>query len=252
MENYIFSENLLLHSIGFDVYKLYSILTNGIVSKQEAEKENISYSRNYFGYNFDNYISMTRYMYVNKDDENSAYKKYALKGISFIVEDQDFIYNTQDAYFNYSDEVFVKDKVELKNIKGIIVPEKYMDYEMKDLPIISFKSTSYVNIKHTTDNIIKYLKFEGYNCDLEYYNDILREMYTTIEAIKKEPEDQDLLNDFNDTKYDLDEYISLEIQKCFCKKFGVDNVTLGDVINYINSKTCNLPIYKLPTNYNVR
>ena len=69
----------------------------------------------------------------------------------------------------------LKDKVELKNIKGIIVPEKYMDYEIKDLQIISFKSISYVNIKHTTDNIIKYLKFEGYNCDLEYYNDILRE-----------------------------------------------------------------------------
>jgi len=136
MEKYEFGDNTLLHSIGFDIYKLNSILKTGIVSKNQAEKENILYAKNNFGYNFDDYISMIRYMYVNEEDETSAYKKYVEKGISFIVEDQNFIYNKDEMYFNHADEVFVKDKITIDNIKGIMVPEKFLNYEIKDLPML--------------------------------------------------------------------------------------------------------------------
>jgi len=252
MEKYEFGDNTLLHSIGFDIYKLNSILKTGIVSKNQAEKENILYAKNNFGYNFDDYISMIRYMYVNEEDETSAYKKYVEKGISFIVEDQNFIYNKDEMYFNHADEVFVKDKITIDNIKGIMVPEKFLNYEIKDLPMLPLASTSYINIKHTTDNIIRYLKNEGHSCDLEYYNDILREMYETLNALQKEPNDEDLLNDFKESKYDLDYYISNEVGKCFSKKFNKEVVTLGNILDYINEKTLDLPVYKTSSNYNVR
>ena len=252
MEKYKFGDNTLLHSIGFDIYKLYSILTKGIVSKNQAEKENIFFTKNNFGYNFDDYISMIRYMYVNEDDKTSAYKKYAKKGISFIIEDQDFIYNKDEMYFNHSDEVFVKDKITIDKIKGIMVPEKFLDYDIKDLPMLPLDSTSYINIKHTTDNIIRFLKTEGYFCDIEYYRDILRILYETLNALKKEPDDEDLMEDFKEAKYDLDDYISKEVGKCFSRKFNKETVTLGDILNYINDKTLNLPIYKESSNYIVR
>ena len=55
MENYRFSDNTIVHSIGFNPWKIESILTNGILSKSEASKNNVWYARNYFGYNFDDY-----------------------------------------------------------------------------------------------------------------------------------------------------------------------------------------------------
>ena len=58
MEDYRFNSDTLLHSVSFDLYKLYSIMQNGILSKNEAEKQGINFSRNHYGYNFDDYISI--------------------------------------------------------------------------------------------------------------------------------------------------------------------------------------------------
>lgn len=243
MEKYNFGDNTLLHSVGFDLYKFNNILKTGIVSKNQAEKENIKYSRNYFGYNLDDYISMVRYIYV-PDTGVSAYQKYVLNGITFIVEDQDFIFDVNKMHFNYSDEVFVKDKVDVSKIKGIMVSEDYLETNLSNLSMLPLETTSYINIKHTTDNIIRYLKNEGYNCDMQYYEDILREMYFTLQALTKEVNDKDLLNDFKETKYELDYYIAAEVEKCFSQKLNIKNATLGDAIEYINQKNLNLPIYK--------
>lgn len=130
--NYNFNDNTLLHSVMFNPFKLESILQNGIMSFNEASKSNSSFTRNTFGYNFDDYISMTRYMYVSFGDKNTSFYNYTLKGITLIVEDQDFIYDHKDMYFNYPDEVFVKDKVDKENIKGILLPLKYLDYLLEE------------------------------------------------------------------------------------------------------------------------
>ena len=149
---YKFNENTLLHSVAFNPFVLESILTNGIVSKKEAELRNITYSRNYFGYNLEDYISMIKKTYTYDNDPTSAYNLYALKGISLVVENQEYIYDTHDMYFNHSDEVYVERYVPLVNIKGIIIPEKYQDYELSNLPMIHINSTSYENIKNICNN----------------------------------------------------------------------------------------------------
>jgi len=77
-------------------------------------------------------------------------------------------------------------------------------------------------------------------------------MYETLNALQKEPNDEDLLNDFKESKYDLDYYISNEVGKCFSKKFNKEVVTLGNILDYINEKTLDLPVYKTSSNYNVR
>ena len=41
MENYRFGDNTIVHSIGFNPWKIESILTNGILSKSEASKNNV-------------------------------------------------------------------------------------------------------------------------------------------------------------------------------------------------------------------
>ena len=234
--NYNFNDNTLLHSVMFNPFKLESILQNGIMSFNEASKSNFSFTRNTFGYNFDDYISMTRYMYVSFGDKNTSFYNYTLKGITLIVEDQDFIYNHKDMYFNYPDEVFVKDKVDKENIKGILLPLKYLDYLLEELPMFNLKSTSYVNIKHTCDDLINYLKTLNYDVNMPLYNIYLNDLYQVILKLQKDENNSMLLEEFMECKISLNEFIAKEVQNAFDKKFNKNFTTLEEMANFIAEK----------------
>lgn len=234
--NYNFNDNTLLHSVMFNPFKLESILQNGIMSFNEASKSNFSFTRNTFGYNFDDYISMTRYMYVSFGDKNTSFYNYTLKGITLIVEDQDFIYNHKDMYFNYPDEVFVKDKVDKENIKGILLPLKYLDYLLEELPIFNLKSTSYVNIKHTCDDLINYLKTLNYDVNMPLYNIYLNDLYQVVLKLQKDENNSMLLEEFMECKISLNEFIAKEVQNAFDKKFNKKFTTLEEMTTFIAEK----------------
>lgn len=234
--NYNFNDNTLLHSVMFNPFKLESILQNGIMSFNEASKSNFSFTRNTFGYNFDDYISMTRYMYVSFGDKNTSFYNYTLKGITLIVEDQDFIYNHKDMYFNYPDEVFVKDKVDKENIKGILLPLKYLDYLLEELPMFNLKSTSYVNIKHTCDDLINYLKTLNYDVNMPLYNIYLNDLYQVVLKLQKDKNNSMLLEEFMECKISLNEFIAKEVQNAFDKKFNKKITTLEKMATFIAEK----------------
>lgn len=234
--NYNFNDNTLLHSVMFNPFKLESILQNGIMSFNEASKSNFSFTRNTFGYNFDDYISMTRYMYVSFGDKNTSFYNYILKGITLIVEDQDFIYNHKDMYFNYPDEVFVKDKVDKENIKGILLPLKYLDYLLEELPMFNLKSTSYVNIKHTCDDLINYLKTLNYDVNMPLYNIYLNDLYQVVLKLQKDENNSMLLEEFMECKISLNEFIAKEVQNAFDKKFNKNFTTLEEMATFIAEK----------------
>ncbi len=234
--NYNFNDNTLLHSVMFNPFKLESILQNGIMSFNEASKSNSSFTRNTFGYNFDDYISMTRYMYVSFGDKNTSFYNYTLKGITLIVEDQNFIYDHKDMYFNYPDEVFVKDKVDKENIKGILLPLKYLDYLLEELPMFNLKSTSYVNIKHTCDDLINYLKTLNYDVNMPLYNIYLNDLYQVVLKLQKDENNSMLLEEFMECKISLNEFIAKEVQNAFDKKFNKKFTTLEEMTAFIAEK----------------
>lgn len=234
--NYNFNDNTLLHSVMFNPFKLESILQNGIMSFNEASKSNFSFTRNTFGYNFDDYISMTRYMYVSFGDKNTSFYNYTLKGITLIVEDQDFIYNHKDMYFNYPDEVFVKDKVDKENIKGILLPLKYLNYLLEELPMFNLKSTSYVNIKHTCDDLINYLKTLNYDVNMPLYNIYLNDLYQVVLKLQKDENNSMLLEEFMECKISLNEFIAKEVQNAFDKKFNKKITALEEMATFIAEK----------------
>lgn len=234
--NYNFNDNTLLHSVMFNPFKLESILQNGIMSFNEASKSNFSFTRNTFGYNFGDYISMTRYMYVSFGDKNTSFYNYTLKGITLIVEDQNFIYDHKDMYFNYPDEVFVKDKVDKENIKGILLPLKYLDYLLEELPMFNLKSTSYVNIKHTCDDLINYLKTLNYDVNMPLYNIYLNDLYQVVLKLQKDENNSMLLEEFMECKISLNEFIAKEVQNAFDKKFNKKFTTLEEMTTFIAEK----------------
>ncbi|MBQ6282805.1 MAG: hypothetical protein IJK66_04670 [Bacilli bacterium] len=243
MEAYRYGEDTLLHSIGFNPYKLESILRNGILSKKQADSIGVALTKNYFGYNFDDKVSMTRPMYSNSEDPTSILYTWVPKSISFIVENQDFIYDTNDAYYNHSDEVFVQDIVPSKNIVGLIIPEKYQNYLISDLPMIAIKSTSYANIKGTCDELINYLRTMNHEIDKDEYKELLRELHLTITELNGDRENDELKEDFLDIKIAINEFIARETQIAFDKVLKKEGTTLIDMVTYINDKTLGLPFY---------
>ena len=141
---------------------------------------------------------------------------------------QDIINSIKDIMENY------KEDKELK-----LLHQKKIDQAAAG----GIEAKSYVNIKHCTDNLIRFLKSLGHKVDMEYYNDILREMYETLQALKASKNDEELLNDYKEAKCALDDFISVEVENCFKKLLSKDEVLLSDAISYINNKTLNLKIY---------
>ena len=77
------------------------------------------------------------------------------------------------------------------------------------------------------------------------------ELYLTNEAISKiedkSGEDYcELENNFRELVFELNEFFKTEIFICFAKFFNNNNVTLMDLVNYINDKYYHLPIYDIP------
>lgn len=245
MDYYKFSENTLIHSVGFNLFKFSSILEHGILSEKSALRENVNLARNFDGYNFDEYISMIRYIYVD-NGVNSSYNRFAKKGISFIVEDVDFIYDYNEEYINYNDEVLVKDKIDRSKIKCIMVPEEYAYSSLKDLPMINLRSYKYKNIKNNADNLIEFAKHMGYeitSLEKNIYENILFSLSVSLKDFLGDRENKEKDEVCLEDKLYLAEFVSGVVSKSFSVALGKDDVTLLEAINYLNGKSLNLPIY---------
>ncbi len=243
---YKFSDNTLLHGIGFNFFKLESIFNYGLVSLREAEKQGIRYSKNYSGFTPNNMISMVRGLYVNPEVKDGSYHKYITKGISFIIEDVPFISDTSSIIIHRPDEVYVKDKILQDKIQGIIIPEETIDMNFEDLPYIATNSESYLNTKNSCELIREYLTEYGYNMDMEEYQDYLRELRAINKACenlpKMEENFEELREEFHDSLMDFNAFIGHSFKECFKKVLGKENIKPIDVVHYMSSKY-NAPIY---------
>ena len=200
---------------------------------------------NTLGDNFDEYISMIRYIYVD-NGVNSFYNRFAKKGISFIVEDVDFIYDYNEQYINYNDEVLVKDKIDRSKIKCIMVLEEYTYSSLKDLPMINLRSYNYKNIKNNADNLIEFAKHMGYeitSLEKNIYENILFSLSVSLKDFLGDRENKEKDEVFLDDKLYLAEFVSGVVSKSLSVALGKDDVTLLEAINYLNGKSLNLPIY---------
>jgi len=254
---YPYNDNTLFHSVGFNLERMTSILDYGILSKNEALKNNITYSNNYLNFKSDDDISLTRYLYINPNVELSSYNLYLKRGIAFIVEDVDFIYDKDDTLIHRSDEVLVKKKIPLDKIKGITIPLEYYNLTLDKLPIIPFNITSYNALKLISDNYVAYLKNNNHNIDRNYYLELFQDIRLTNNAIaslkNKNIDNNDIdykesILYYKELMGELNEFLALESFICFSKILKKE-ATLIDTINYIMSNHKKLEIYNVPFEY---
>ena len=281
MESYRFKNNDLLHGIGFNYYTLESILKYGILSKKEAVKENIPLTKNYDGYNMDDTISLVNTAYTNIDDLGSAYHAFIENGISFLVDRKiEYIYDKNKRYINRPDEVLALDKIDTTFLKKIIIPEKDAYSLVGSTKIIPNTSYNYFNIKDITLNYVNFIE-KKIPVDLEYVSELLYELKTTVSAIRAEvkeskfpsekddkeisekinnflfyqknvndlrennPDIDDLFNDFDEVRDELNDYLGDLSQKYADSLIGKNNSTILDYVSYVNRNTLNLEILLL-------
>ena len=244
MSSYNFNDNTLLHTCGFNFYSFVNIMKNGIMSSSMAKEKGIDLNRNFDGSNLDDTISCVRYLYVNDEIEDGAYNLHIKHGISFIIEDVDYIYDKSDRVIHRYDEVLVKDYIDISKIKGILIPESYFDCSLNELEYIRRSSTSYVLVKNNLNKLISFINLLGGNSSIKEYDDYLRELYLINEDFRSEKDElemKSLKDDFVDVIDEINYYLGNEMNECFKKILG-DNVCLYDVVNYFNK---DLPIYFL-------
>lgn len=281
MESYRFKNNDLFHGIGFNYYTLESILKYGILSKKEAVKENIPLTKNYDGYNMDDTISLVNTAYTNIDDLGSAYHAFIENGISFLVDRKiEYIYDKNKRYINRPDEVLALDKIDTTCLKKIIIPEKNAYSLVGSTKIIPNTSYNYFNIKDITLNYVNFIE-KKIPVDLEYVSELLYELKTTVNAIRAEvkkskfpsekddkeisekinnflfyqknvndlrennPDIDDLFNDFDEVRDELNDYLGDLSQKYADSLIGKNNSTILDYVSYVNRNTLNLDILLL-------
>lgn len=259
--NYNFNDNTLLHGISFNPMKLESILKYGLVSYNYAKKNNILYAKNY-NFTIDNNkldsnlinemiendskdnIYLVRYLYVS-DDPLSAYNLYIKNGISFIVENTNFIYDKDKELLKRSDEVVVKDNIPLSNIKGILLPNDYKDMLLKDVPILPKNILNYNLIKENAISLVNYLKGYNYEVDIEELVYLLKDLGIANKSVNSLSKDNidynDALNDYKDIINDINLFLSENVYLCFSNLLGKE-ATVYDMVEYINGKYNNLDI----------
>lgn len=262
MKEYQFTENTLFHSIGFNLSKLESILTYGILSEERKNKLNsqfkllglppIPYAKNYQGTNEDKYISMVAYPLINPQDLTSAYNKYTTKGIGFIIEKPNYHIDKTKYDIHRNDEVWVEDIIPLNKIKGIIVPEQYRSKTLDKLTYLPLNATKYESIKANYELLKNYLKEYNYNIDEKKANEYLKNLYLLSLVIQTDnisQETKEYQENYNTWKYYLQEFndfLSFNLAKCM-NIYYQKEITLIEMVEIILKKhNLNLPIYDIP------
>ncbi len=254
---------LCYHSIGFDFFKMRSILEYGILSKREMKKYGIQNVVNFEGGNLDDYVSVVDARFINK---GTAYYTFITNGVSFVCE-LDKLYNSNKNHtlsycienglpYNKSfhdDEKYVYGKIAPENIQGIFLHNKIINKDIRELNYIynSLSFNLFTNrLKYYIENIsttfipdtsrVKKLLNE-YQKELEHYylldvstQNMIRDDFIKILEIIREKINVNIQNW-------MYQKFQLELMRKDYDKIAVEDVVLHELkklgIEYTKNKT---------------
>lgn len=219
------------HSIDFDFSRLFSILNNGIVSEKAAREENVQYYyRNYTNSSCRNdYVSVshfpnTVFRYYNLENElfdfNTNKIVFILNGEIDTLEKQ-YCRNR----YHYTNERHVNYKINVKDIKGILLRECDLYKAISDVAF---------NYKYTD---ISYLEQKVFTT-IEFYKNHFQNFFDEAKIyylLGKFRYEQFLGNSGSEIVREIQLEILKGIKKSVGQVLKVDNPTVLDVTKYINN-----------------
>lgn len=235
------------HGIGFDFFKLESILKKGILSHHEAIKQNVDMVRNFNGNNKSLWISVVPFESVSQDGK--AYNRFIKKGISFFAfvpelkngTNENSSYNQAHNSGEYDDESFVFNSIPLKNIHSIIVFKDSWDKNISELDYLHGANNYDIicsKIESIISNIKKSSKLDIESSRVNKLLDKYREL--TIDFEKKSiTEQKNTMSDFFVQVDSLVYEINKEVQKWMLNYYKIllnidsNDIKVSDVVRLI-------------------
>ncbi|MDD4547480.1 MAG: hypothetical protein PHI05_01890 [Bacilli bacterium] len=238
------------HSIGFDFFKIASVLNNGILCKAEMEKRGINNTANFEGGNLENYISVVDARLINKG--GTAFESFILNGISFICN-VDELYssdskNTQSYCIEHGlpynksfhdDEKYVKSQIPSKKIEHIFISNNCLNTDVRKLMYI-YNSLSYDilvdRVNHYYNNVSTIFKpdMTEMNTYLLTYKLILED-YFLLDYNQKRQVEKQLIKELEDCRININAILQSWIYKKYQLELGLSNkesITVEDVVSF--------------------
>ena len=234
-----------LHGIGFNFFKIESILKNGILSEYAAYKKGVSINRNFNGNNKSLWISVVDPNMIDK--RAKGYNSFVLQGISFYCFcPQIFSGVTSNSSINpkytgeYEDEKFVFDQIPPQHIYAILVPKLMADKSLLELNYLS-GSNNYGLIFNTVKDYINHIEI-NYNVHvnkdeinnlLKQYEDIVVS-FESLSIAEQKQQSKKLFADTDLLKEKLNKIIASAMSKYYADMLKIDEqkVMVKDVVAY--------------------
>lgn len=168
-----------LHGIGFNFFKIGSILKHGILSQYAAHKEGVSIHRNFNGNNKGLWISVVDPDMIDKNAK--GYNSFVLQGVNFycfcpkIFSGTNQNSSTIPKYTGeYEDEKFVFDKILPEQIYAILIPKAMTNKTLLEVDYI-YGSNNYQLIWETVNDYIMHIETtSNIRVDRKEFNELLQ------------------------------------------------------------------------------
>lgn len=239
------------HGIGFDFFRLESILNYGILSQYEKIKQGIHSTRNFNGNNGNIWISVVDSNDLKKDGK--AYNTFIKNGISFYClvpylikgkkgKNNNGEFEPTDSW-EYEDEYFVFDKIDFSNIYSLIIKKETLNKRIDEINYLCGSCNYDLVSQKILTFVDEIKKRSGISVDTREANIILDKIKQ--EVIDYEKKDENIQKETNEEfMYTIDKYV-LELNNIvrkwmmqfYSKVLNKDkNIRVGDVISDILSR----------------
>ena len=239
-----------LHSIGFDYFRIGSILKNGILSFKKMRDCGINFPKNFDGGNGNRWISVVPTNMINKNGD--AFKNFIKGGITFLSQNQKLYkpmeYNRKFEAIEkglpydksgYIDEMYAFLEILNQDIVAIIVTKEYANKDVREMEYL-YNSLDFDTLKTKIAYIfenIGYTELESnYElCDLlnEYKNELNKYMKLSID--EKNELERDMPRILNPILVKINKIIGDLIHDYYANKLEKkqeDRVSVMEVVNY--------------------
>lgn len=218
------TNDILLYPIGFDISRLYNSLVYGVMSEDDYKKRGVDFIKSSYDPIHTDEVNLYKYEdYVN-DALPGRKTNYINNSICLSIESDVLVF-----------------PISKENIISIAIPSCYADTSLNEINYLNFSNMSYEQIKNNCDTFLKALEKYGFIKDQDKYDssyDVLRYSYN----LGKDFEEDQL----EDARNYLNEDIGYDVRDTFRKILNKQNeITLLDLINYLNEQTLKLPIVTL-------
>lgn len=239
------------HGIGFDFFKLESILNYGILSQYEKIKQGIHSTRNFNGNNGNIWVSVVDSNDLKKDGK--AYNIFIKNGISFYCFVSHLVKGKKGKNNNgefepinsgeYEDEHFVFDKIDYNNIHSLVINKDVLNKRLDEINYL-YGSSNYDLVSQKVLSFVDEIKKRSdISVDIKEANIILNKFKKEVIDYEKKDENEqkqtnkEFMQTIDGYILELNEVVKKWMMQFYSKILNKNgNVIVGDVIVDILSR----------------